>query len=135
MTTGNRLEWRTSSYTNGNNCVEVGVVDGWRTSTYTDGNNCVEVARGTTGSVYIRHSKRPAAGVIVFDASEWATFIDAARGNCLGALGDINVSKDGTDTLVTRLSDGLALRYDEGEWKAFVAGVLDGEFDIATLAA
>lgn len=135
MNTGDRLNWRTSSYTNGNNCVEIAVAGGWRTSTYTEGNNCVEIAPGSAGNVYLRHSKKRDTGTIVLSAVDWAAFVDAACERRVGSIGAITVSTDGTDTLVTRQSDGFVLRYDEGEWEAFVAGALDGEFSLGALAA
>jgi len=135
VSTGNRLHWRTSTYTDGNNCVEVAVAGGWRTSTYTDGNNCVEVAPGSAGNVYLRHSKQRNAGTIILSAGDWAAFVDAACERRPDLIGTIAISTDGPDTLVTRQSDGFVLRYDQGEWDAFVAGALDGEFSLGALAA
>lgn len=37
----------------------------------------------------------------------------------------------GSDTLVGALTTGVELRFDEGEWSAFLAGAADGEFDFA----
>jgi hypothetical protein len=135
VSTGDRLNWRTSSYTQGNNCVEVGVAGDWRTSTYTDGNNCVEVAPGSAGSVYLRHSKHREAGTILLGAADWTALVDAACERRVGSVGTVGISTDGTDTLITRQSDGFVLRYDQGEWGAFVAGALDGEFSLTALAA
>ncbi|GAA2574728.1 hypothetical protein GCM10010435_58030 [Winogradskya consettensis] len=48
--------------------------------------NCVEVAGGDNGFVYVRDSKNPRAGVLVFDAADFATFIAAIKVGELIAL-------------------------------------------------
>ena len=102
----------------------------WRTSSYTGaGENCVDVAP-SPASVLVRHSKRHADGIIEFTHAEWAAFVTAARDGSTFD-GKVTVHKDGTDTLVTSPGTGIELRYDKGEWDAFVAGANDREFDFA----
>lgn len=109
----------------------------WRKSSYsTATGNCVEVAPATDG-VAIRHSKHPAAGTITFPHRNWAAFVrDAPHGGLTCTNGVATITKIGTDTLVKSLISAVELRFDEGEWTAFVAGAADGEFDfIGELAA
>ncbi|TKG66257.1 DUF397 domain-containing protein [Prauserella endophytica] len=108
----------------------------WRTSTRSsNGENCVEVAPAAEG-VVIRHSKHPAAGTIAFPHHAWTAFIrDASEDRPTSANGVASITKIGTDTLVTSLITDVELRFDEGEWSAFLAGVADGEFDFTTQLA
>lgn len=116
MTTADRLAWRTSS----------------RSS---NGENCVEVAPAVDG-VVIRHSKHPAAGTITFPYPAWAAFVrDASDDVPTSANGFAAITKIGTDTLVKSLTTGVELRFDDGEWSAFLAGVADGEFDFTNEVA
>ena len=130
MTTAARPQWRTSSYSsNGENCVEVAP---WRTSTYSgNGENCVEVAP-VPNRVLVRHTKHPEAGTIEFDLPTWTAFVREAVEGQPSANGVVTVAKIGTDTLVRSLHTDVELRFDEGEWSAFVAGARDGEFDFST---
>ncbi|GAA4916840.1 DUF397 domain-containing protein [Streptomonospora salina] len=50
----------------------------FRTSSYSDRVNCVEVADLPEGAA-VRDSKDRDAGVLEFPASEWRAFLDAAR--------------------------------------------------------
>ncbi len=109
MTTADRLAWRISS----------------RSS---NGENCVEVAPAADG-VVIRHSKHPTAGTITFPLVTWTAFVREARNGVASTNGVATITKIGTDTLVTSLITAVELRFDEGEWTAFVAGAADGEFD------
>lgn len=65
--------WRTSSYSNKTNCVEVA----WRTSTYCEQETCVEVATGSR--VLVRDSKDPGP-VLAFTREQWAAFTMALKG-------------------------------------------------------
>lgn len=104
----------------------------WRTSTRSsNGENCVEVAPAADG-VVIRHSKHPAAGTITFPYGAWAAFIrDASEDRPTSANGVAVITKIGSGTLVRSLATEVELRFDEGEWSAFLAGAADGEFDFA----
>lgn len=102
----------------------------WRKSSYsTATGNCVEVAP-TADGVIVRHSKRPAAGTITFPDRAWAAFVrDASAGGPTNTNGVATITRIGTDTLVRSLVTEVELRFDEGEWSAFLAGADDGEFD------
>ncbi|MEV0049036.1 DUF397 domain-containing protein [Saccharopolyspora shandongensis] len=101
----------------------------WRTSTRSsNGEKCVEVAP-TADGVAIRHSKHPDAGTITFPTAEWATFIREACNDLPSANGVATITEIGTDTVIKSRSTAVELRFDEGEWSAFIAGANDGEFD------
>ncbi|MBP2330255.1 hypothetical protein JOF56_010640 [Kibdelosporangium banguiense] len=102
----------------------------WRKSSYSTGTgNCVEVAPAADG-VVIRHSKHPAAGTIAFPDHAWTAFVrDASEDSATSANGIASITKAGTDTLVRSLTTDVELRFDKGEWSAFLAGAADGEFD------
>jgi hypothetical protein len=102
----------------------------WCKSSYsTATGNCVEVATAADG-VTIRHSKHPAAGMITFAYRAWAVFVrDASKYIPTSANGVASITKIGTDTLVKSLTTDVELRFDDGEWTAFLAGAADGEFD------
>lgn len=112
MTTTGPLMWRTSSFS-GNN-----------------GGNCVEVAP-SQGQVLIRHSKRHADGVIGFPMHAWNLFVQEAIGDSANVNGVAEIWRDSTDTVVTDIASGTQLRYDEGEWAAFVKGAAAQEFSFA----
>jgi hypothetical protein len=101
----------------------------WRTSTRsTNGEKCVEVALAAHG-VVIRHGKHPDAGAITFPIDAWATFVREACNGSSSENGVATITKIGTDTLVRSVHNAVELRFDEGEWSAFVAGAADGEFE------
>lgn len=101
----------------------------WRKASYSGaGENCVEVAP-TVDSVIMRHSKHPSVGTITFSYPAWATFIREARDGRAPTNGVVSIAKIGTDTLVNSLATEVELRFDQGEWAAFLAGAAEGEFD------
>ncbi len=52
----------------------------WRTATFSSNGACVEVAPVVeTNEVAVRHSRRPDAEVIVYNAAEWRAFIAGAK--------------------------------------------------------
>ncbi|ONI82876.1 DUF397 domain-containing protein [Actinosynnema sp. ALI-1.44] len=107
----------------------------WRKSSHSTGTgNCVEVAPTLEG-VLVRHSKHPEAGTIAFSAPAWTTFLSDARNGFTATNGVATITRIGIDTLVTSLATGVELRFDEGEWSAFLAGTADGEFDYPELLA
>ncbi|HEX5402060.1 MAG TPA: DUF397 domain-containing protein [Pseudonocardiaceae bacterium] len=103
----------------------------WRKSSYsTATGNCVEVAP-TADGVLIRHSKHPAAGMITFPYPAWAAFVrDASEDVPTSTNGVAAITKIDTYTLVRSLTADVELRFDDGEWSAFLAGAADGEFDL-----
>ncbi len=50
----------------------------WRTSSYSGGNNCVEVGR-ISGGAAVRDTKDRAAGHFAATADQWATFLTAIK--------------------------------------------------------
>ena len=53
----------------------------WRKSTYSENNGCVEVAFIEDGGVAVRDSKNRSGSVLVFEPHEWTAFL---RGVCAG---------------------------------------------------
>ncbi|MFC3963400.1 DUF397 domain-containing protein [Nocardia jiangsuensis] len=49
----------------------------WRVSSYTDNETCVEVA-GTADTVYVRNSNARDVGVVAFSRAEWGAFLKGA---------------------------------------------------------
>lgn len=104
----------------------------WRKSSYSGAQgDCVEAAPAASG-VTLRHSEHPTAGMISFPYTAWAAFVrDASQGGPASANGIAAITMINTDTLVTSLTTEVELRFDDGEWSAFLAGAADGEFDFA----
>ncbi|GAA0517816.1 hypothetical protein GCM10011581_22070 [Saccharopolyspora subtropica] len=72
------------------------------------------------------------AGTITFPHPAWAAFLsDARNGRTDTTNGVATITRIGTDTLVTSLATEVVLRFNQGEWSAFLAGAADGEFDFA----
>ncbi|NNH73901.1 DUF397 domain-containing protein [Nocardia uniformis] len=114
---------------------------GWFTSSRTNnGNQCVEV-RFDGDAVLIRDSKyrrdpahRPdEEPIITVSTHEWTHFIDFVTGRATTPPTlTCHTTRDGSTTLRHR---EITLVYTPGEWKAFVAGARDGEFDRIALPA
>jgi hypothetical protein len=51
----------------------------WRKSTYSENNGCVEVAFVDDGGVAIRDSKNRSGSVLVFESHEWMAFLRGVR--------------------------------------------------------
>lgn len=47
-----------------------------------------------------------------------------------GDKGSVEVNHDGEDVLVRNSNDSSIMRCDPREWKEFVAGVMNNEFDV-----
>ncbi|MFI6871081.1 DUF397 domain-containing protein [Nocardia sp. NPDC050406] len=113
---------------------------GWFTSTRTNnGNQCVEV-RFDGDAVLIRDSKyrrnpahRPEEEpIITVTTTEWMRFIEFVTGRAtMPQALTFHTTPHGT----TLRHGEIALVYTPGEWAAFVAGALDGEFDRIALPA
>lgn len=128
MTTDDRLEWRISSYSsNGESCVQVAPSAGWRDSAADSDDRASDASEPHV--VYVRHSKRPEAGVIEFSSTSWMVFLDEVRAGAGSRNDSARVTFDGTDTLVEAPGTGVRLQFDEGEWTAFLAAIENGEFD------
>lgn len=131
-------------------CVEAALV---KSSFWSDSANCVEVGRWVKseasgpsgecveagrcgcpdGQVLVRDSKLgDDSPVLEFTTADWAEFLDSVKRGFLPWCVDIN----GPDVLMTGPGDpadpggrsGL-LRFTHGEWDAFEAGAMAGEFD------
>ncbi|HLI38183.1 MAG TPA: DUF397 domain-containing protein [Streptosporangiaceae bacterium] len=51
----------------------------WRKSSFSGGQNCVEVARNLPGIVAVRDSTDPHGPALVISRADWAAFTDAVR--------------------------------------------------------
>lgn len=51
----------------------------WRTSSYTETQNCVEVADNDPTTVMIRDTKARSRGTIEVQRATWTTFVEHAR--------------------------------------------------------
>ncbi|MFD8385236.1 DUF397 domain-containing protein [Streptomyces sp. NPDC059679] len=60
---------------------EASILGTWRKSTYSGSENgdCVEVADGFPGAVPVRDSKDPHGPALVFESSEWSSFVSAIK--------------------------------------------------------
>ncbi|MTE11890.1 DUF397 domain-containing protein [Nocardia sp. CT2-14] len=114
---------------------------GWFTSSRTNnGNQCVEV-RFDGDVVLIRDSKYRRdpehrledEPIITVAAAEWMTFLAVVRGRL--AERTPLIAETGADGRTTLRHGHTTLIYTPGEWRAFVAGARDGEFDRIPLPA
>lgn len=70
-----RTTWRTSSYSDKANCLDVG----WRTSSYSQGSaSCVEVG-ATPDAVCVRDTKNRAGGNLDLTKNQWGVFLGAVK--------------------------------------------------------
>ena len=51
----------------------------WRVSSYTDNETCVEVAAAPTGEILVRNSNNRAAGHIAFTRAEFSAWLDGCK--------------------------------------------------------
>ncbi|WP_078620288.1 MULTISPECIES: DUF397 domain-containing protein [Streptomyces] len=51
----------------------------WRTSSYTKSDSCVEVADNDPKSVMVRDTKRRAGGTLTFSPSCWEEFVNFSK--------------------------------------------------------
>jgi Domain of unknown function (DUF397) len=56
----------------------------WRKSTYSANNGCVEVAFVDDGEVAVRDSKDRSGSVLIFQRHEWAAFVRGVRAGEFG---------------------------------------------------
>jgi hypothetical protein len=55
------------------------VTPNWRTSTYTGTENCVEVADNEPAHVMIRDTKDRSCGTLAVQPTAWAAFVELAK--------------------------------------------------------
>lgn len=55
------------------------VTPNWRTSSYTGTENCVEVADNEPTMVMVRDTKAHSSGVLVVRPAAWTTFVEFAK--------------------------------------------------------
>ncbi|MFC8350820.1 DUF397 domain-containing protein [Streptomyces sp. NPDC057280] len=55
------------------------VTPNWRTSTYTGTENCVEVADNDPTMVMVRDTKAPRGGLLAVQLTTWAAFVEFAK--------------------------------------------------------
>ncbi len=73
-----RPDWRKSTYSGGNGCVETR----WTKSTLCTSGTCIEVAY-PDGAVQVRDSKQTNSPVLTFGPAAWRAFIDAVKASGL----------------------------------------------------
>ncbi|MFE3191486.1 DUF397 domain-containing protein [Nocardia sp. NPDC059240] len=114
---------------------------GWFTSSRTNnGNQCVEV-RFDGDAVLIRDSKyrrNPEhrlddEPIITVAAAEWMSFLATVLGR--QTLRTALIAETGADGHTTLKHRKITLVYTPGEWRAFVDGARDGEFDRSPVSA
>lgn len=105
-----------SSYCSAGNCVEVGVAK--KSSHSSNGGDCVEAEGLPEGWVAVRDSKQKPdyPQVLNFSTEQWEELLDEIQ--------------DGSFNWNTF----MPLQFTEEERRAFVLGVLDGEFDLVEAA-
>ena len=55
------------------------VIKSWFNASQNDGSSCVDVQFLSDGSAQVRHSKKPDAEIISYDAAEWDAFVTGAK--------------------------------------------------------
>ncbi|MDN3029397.1 DUF397 domain-containing protein [Streptomyces sp. S.PB5] len=55
------------------------VTSNWRTSSYTGTENCVEVADNEPNQVMVRDTKARSRGIVTFRTAAWAAFVELAK--------------------------------------------------------
>jgi hypothetical protein len=100
-----------------------------RSSRCIDG-SCVEV-RAEDDLVYVRYSKDPDGGAIVYTREQWQRVLDAVRAD--EWLDDVDESQwlPGAYGSVVWRGEGPTLWFTRAEIAAFVEGAKRGEFDLA----
>ena len=104
----------------------------WRRSSRCEAQHCVEVAF-TDDEVHVRDSKYPKAPALTYDPASWQEMLDAIR--------SVQTPRQAADRLTDVLyldnlreycwrCEEFCLHFTRAEWKAFVEGVRNNEFDL-----
>jgi hypothetical protein len=65
----------------------------WRKSSFSGGNGCVEAAPYHNGIVAVRDSKNPTGPVLLYTSHEWHSFLQGARNHEFDDLPGRSMSK------------------------------------------
>lgn len=109
----------------------------WFTSSYTNGNGCVEV-RFDNDTVFIRDTKyrrNPANDpalepIIALPANKWKGFLKNVTDPTVAPVDGVPAIELHTDGTVTLRHGGIVLDYTEFEWSCFLGGIRDNEFEL-----
>jgi hypothetical protein len=107
---------------------------GWRRSSRCDSAACVEV-RFVGGRVEVRDSKQPDGPVLAYSLDEWQYLVDVVKRDGWWLPAFLRVDDGRVDLVLPRVGGTAVLTVDRGDWDAFLAGVVDGEFDVERLSA
>jgi hypothetical protein len=96
--------------------------------------HCVEVRTHGRGEVQVRDTKLgDKSPWLIFSESDWKSFLDEIRAGIRCPHGGQITMWLGTDGMdMVDSGRGAQLSFTNAEWNAFVAGVLDGDFDLAS---
>jgi hypothetical protein len=122
------VAWCMSSFCHQGSCVEVG----WTSSSLCAGGDCVEV-KSDKAQILVRDSKLgDDSPVLRFGVVSWWVFTDAITTppkDDLWKPVHRSIAYEGNDVILSTSVRSPQLRFNWGEWKAFVLGVRAGEFD------
>lgn len=116
----------------------LGPTAGWFKSSFSNpSQDCVE-AKFAGDIVYVRDSKDKGAGpILTIPAAHWPSLLDEVAGRAPGGSNRavrITHRADGGTDLQALMGPAVNLSYTATEWAAFVAGVLDAQFDLPPAA-
>ncbi|TMS00139.1 DUF397 domain-containing protein [Nonomuraea basaltis] len=108
----------------------------WRKSTFCNGADACVLVAHVDGLVMVRDSKEQDGPVLKVTAEDWQAFVEAIAFRSRGDVGPLRLSREGDNVWAMTYQDSPgALLFGDSEVAAFVAGVKDGEFDLAALAS
>lgn len=129
--------WIKSSFSSDSvNCVYIH----WHQSSLCAGGDCVRVAAGED-AILVRDSKQvkelgDEAPILRFSVQSWWVLTDAiVVAEDMWAVAHRSIAYDGDEVILSTSVRSPRLRFDRGEWEAFVYGVRAGEFDPFTLSS
>lgn len=103
---------------------------GWKRAKGCSGGNCIEVCKMESGRA-LRDSKQKHMGqsqpFIALTTEEWDTFTASALGDQTTAPPTAEIQQMNHGDVIVR-SSVVELRFDRGEWAAFVQGLAEGDF-------
>ncbi|GAA4849452.1 hypothetical protein GCM10025787_35440 [Saccharopolyspora rosea] len=106
---------------------------GWFKSSFSNpAQDCVE-ANFAGDTVYVRDSKDKGGPILTIPATHWPSLLDEVAGRApSGSNRAVRITHraDGGTDLKALMGPAVNLSYTATEWDAFVAGVLDAQFDL-----